>query len=175
MGIHFYFCIVTKNIKTTFKMNNKVLLPLFTLFLTTTNAVPIVQNNENENKVITKSVPAQGKTEELLYTVECNGPCGTVSVKLEVNGDADMFTSKQHDVSWFERRFGANEILCSSRSFGGSESCPSEITENEFFVLIPAFKEHSEGTLTITGKNLAQTEQNDNLESEGVDNTEYEG
>ena len=43
--IHFYFCILTKNIQTSFKMNNKVLLPLFALFLSMTNAAPSVQKN----------------------------------------------------------------------------------------------------------------------------------
>merc|ERR1712243_238917 len=104
MGIHFYFCILTKNIQTNFKMNKKVLLPIFVLFLSMTNAAPSVQKNENENEVIIKTVPSQKYKEELLYTVKCNGQCDRVKVEVDVNGEADMFVSKQDDVSWSFKR-----------------------------------------------------------------------
>merc|ERR1711953_564713 len=153
MGIHFYFCILTKNIQTSFKMNNKVLLPLFALFLSMTNAAPSVQKN-----VIIKTVPSQKYKEELLYTVKCNGKCDKVKVEVDVNGEADMFISKQYDVSWSKGRFNRDELLCESRLKDGYELCTLDVTENEFFVLIRAFEDHSEGTLTIHGSNLISAE-----------------
>jgi len=139
-------------------MINKVLLPLFALFVSTTNAAPSVLNNENENKVITKTVPAQKLREELLYTVQCSGPCNEVKVEVNVDGDADMFVSKQHDLSWSQGRFNLAELFCESRNDGGYETCTRDIAENEFFVLIRAVKDHSEGNLTITGTNLISAE-----------------
>merc|ERR1712012_707374 len=158
MGIHFYFCILTKNIQINLKMNKKVLLLIFALVLSMTNAAPSVQKNENKNEVITKTVPSQKYKEELLYTIKCNGKCDKVKVEVDVNGEADMFISKQHDVSWSKGRFNRDELLCESRLKDGYELCTLDVTENEFFVLIRAFEDHSEGTLTIHGSNLISDE-----------------
>merc|ERR1712126_90082 len=158
MGIHFYFCILTKNIQINLEMNKKVLLLIFALFLSMTNAAPSVQKDENKNEVITKTVPSQKYKEELLYTVKCNGHCDKVKVEVDVNGEADMFVSKQHDVSWSQGRFNRDELLCESRLKDGYESCNLDVTENEFFVLIRAFEDHSEGDLTIHGPNLISAE-----------------
>jgi len=158
MGTHLYFCIQTKNINPTFEMINKVLLPLFALLVSTTNAAPSVLNNENVNKVITSNVPAQKSREELLYTVRCSGSCDEVKVEVNVDGDADIFVSRQYDLSWSLGRFNLAELFCESRNDGGYETCTSDIAENEFFVLIRAVKDHSEGNLSITGTNLISAE-----------------
>jgi len=128
--------------------------------------------SENENEVITKTVPSQKYKEELLYTVKCNGKCDKVKVEVDVNGEADMFISKQHDVSWSKGRFDRDELLCESRLKDGYELCTLDVTENEFFVLIRAFEDHSEGTLTIHGSNLISAETQ--LESEAVVEPEIE-
>ena len=80
-------------------------------------------------------------------------------------------------MSWSEGRFNSAEILCESRLKGGYESCTiSDIAENEFFVLIRAFDAHSEGTLTITGRNLisAEIQSESQPESQPEYETEYE-
>merc|ERR1711923_79969 len=174
MGIHFYFCILTKNIQTNFKMTKKVLFPIFAVFLSMTNAAPSVQKNENENEVITKTVPSQKYKEELLYTVKCSGQCDKVKVEVNVNGEADMFVSKQSDVSWSKGRFNRDELLCESRLKDGYELCTLDVTENEFFVLIRAFEDHSEGTLTIHGSNLISAETQFESEAETMLEPEIE-
>jgi len=104
-------------------------------------------------------VRAENKGEELLYTVQCSGPCAIMNVDLSVNGDADLYASKQQDVSWTEGRFLVDEILCKSVSSDGNESCQmSNISEDKISILIRAYQAHDQGTLTLTGPNLVSAE-----------------
>ena len=62
-------------------------------------------------------------------------------------------------MSWTPGRHNLFERLCQSRGAKGQEVCKiNEITENELFILIQAVKDHSEGTLTLTGSNLISSE-----------------
>jgi len=100
--------------------------------------------------VITKHFPRSTKDETILYTVNCQGPCGNISVNLDVNRDADLYASKY---STIDPTDSSTAELCDASGSTGYESCDINTNESTFYTLIHSYQAHDPGRITFTATN----------------------